>query len=69
MRIKPYRVCDICGMEYNKTHGALKVKWRCDPVGMGDFYGEIPIMERMDIRPKCSKLMLNWIQEHTERGE
>lgn len=26
MKIKPYRICDICGDEYNKTHMSMKVK-------------------------------------------
>jgi len=62
MRIKPYRVCDICGKEYDKTHGAMKVKMLYDPMGYCEGYGDLRIMERMDICPKCSKLMLDWIQ-------
>lgn len=29
MKVKPYRICDICGEEYEKTHGCMriKVKW------------------------------------------
>lgn len=69
MRIKPYRVCDICGKAYDKTHGAMKVKMLYDPNGFCDMYGDLRIMERMDICPRCSKLMIEWIKEQTERSE
>ena len=65
MKIRPYRICDVCKKEYDKTHGAMKVKILNDPC-----YDELPIMERMDICPVCSGLMLKWISEHIgERRE
>ena len=70
MKIRPYRVCDVCKKEYDKTHGAMKVKMLNDPMGYCQYYGDLPIMERMDICPVCSGLMLKWISEHIgERSE
>ena len=63
MKVKPYRICDICGEEYEKTHGcmSIKVKRFYDIYGFCDMYGDLKIMSTMDICPECGYLMIDWI--------
>lgn len=63
MKIRPYRVCDICGEEYRKTHNCMKVKILIDPMGYTEMYGDLPIMSKWDI---CPKLMLKVADRKTE---
>ena len=69
MKVKPYRLCDICGKAYVKTHGIMKVKRFYDPFGICDMYNEPKIMYRMDICPKCGELMLTWIKEQRKGAD
>ena len=71
MKIRPYRVCDICGEEYHKTHNCMKVKILIDPMRYTEMYGDLPIMSKWDICPKCaedlmSELMLKVADRKTE---
>lgn len=71
MKVKPYRVCDICGEEYHKTHNCMKVKILIDPMRYTETYGDLPIMSKLDICPKCaedlmSELMLKVADRKTE---
>ena len=71
MKIRPYRVCDICGDEYHKTHNCMKVKILIDPMRYTEMYGDLPIMSKLDICPKCaedlmSELMLKVADRKTE---
>lgn len=63
MRIKPYRVCDICGCQYKKVHGCMKVKRLYDPMRFTEMYGDLPIIETMDICPRCGKIMIQYIKD------
>ena len=55
MKIRPYRVCDICGEEYHKTHNCMRVKILIDPMRYTEMYGDLPIMSKWDICPKCAE--------------
>ena len=73
MKIRPYRVCDICGEEYHKTHNCMKVKILIDPMRYTEMYGDLPIMSKWDICPKCSEdlmseLMLKVADRKTENN-
>lgn len=74
MKKRPYRVCDICGEEYHKTHQCMKVKILIDPMRYTEMYGDLPIMSKLDICPKCaedlmSELMLKAADRKTEPQE
>ena len=71
MKIRPYRVCDICGEAYHKTHQCMKIKILIDPMGYTEMYGDLPIMSKWDICPKCAEdlmaeLMLKVADRKTE---
>lgn len=65
MKIKPYRICDICGNEYNKTHMSMKVKIIRNSMAYYCCYN----FEKMDICPKCSVEMISWIREKMTENE
>ena len=67
MKIKPYRKCDICGNQYDKSHMAIKVKYLDDSMGYVARGEMIAIMEKMDICPECSEKMIEWIRDQRSR--
>lgn len=67
MKIRPYRVCDICGNQYNKVDGCMKIKVKRYNNPMG--YDELPIMDTMDICPRCGKILLLVVEERIKNLE
>lgn len=67
MKIRPYRVCDICGNQYDKTHNCMKVKILNDPMRNKEYYGDLRIMETMDICPRCGKILLYEVSERVKK--
>ena len=62
MKVKPYRICDICGQEYYKNNGILKVKIYNQP-----FEGDLFPWEKVDICSNCdAKLINNIFYERNE---
>jgi hypothetical protein len=51
-RIKPYRVCDICGRQYEKRDNATKIKVKQyeEPV----FYDDHGHWIKIDMCPECA---------------
>ena len=60
MKVKPYRVCDICKKEYQKRHGCLKIKRFYVPGW--DWYGETHSFTNMDICPECGEMLLEVVR-------
>lgn len=54
MKVKPYRVCDICGQEYNKHNGILKIR-------IYDQYeeGELFPWKKVDICSNCAAKLID----------
>lgn len=65
MKIRPYRVCDICGNQYNKVDGCMKIKVKQYNNAMG--YDQLPIMDTMDICPRCGKILLFEVNERIKK--
>lgn len=65
MKVKPYRICDICKNEYEKTHGCMRVKVKrfYDAYGFCDMYGDPKFMSTMDICPACGEILIDWIRD------
>ena len=60
MKVKPYRICDICKNEYEKTHGCMRIKVKrfYDAYGFCDMYGTPKFMSTMDICPACGEILI-----------
>ena len=57
MKIKPYRVCDICGDPYYKSeHSHLKIKKRYSVF-------DIDGWDTLDLCPKCANEMISLIKK------
>ena len=70
MKIKPYRVCDICGNQYEKRDKCMRVGLKVKILKNEMGYDDLPIMEKMDICPHCGKMMLNYLRiKNQERFE
>ena len=63
MKIKPYRVCDICKKQYAKGHNCMKVKILEDRMGYIAGGEQLAIMDKLDICPDCASKMIKWILE------
>ena len=60
MKVKPYRICDICGEEYQKRSGCMKIKVK--KIYSADYIDSINRFESMDICPACGELLIGWIR-------
>lgn len=59
MKVKPYRICDICGKEYDKSSRSAKMKIYQDP-----YPGElIGTWRRLDICPNCFHRIINNVKK------
>lgn len=65
MKIKPYRICDVCENEYYKVKSCAKVKIMHDPTGFNDKN----YFKNIDICPDCTTNMIKYLKEKQLRQE
>lgn len=61
MKVKPYRICDICGEEYQKRSGCMKIKVK--NLIYPDYSDSIHWFENMDICPACGETLIKQVQK------
>ena len=66
MKIKPYRVCDICGNSYDKADKCMKVKILYLPSYAQD---DFKAMSKMDICPHCGRMMIEYLKNKKRAGD
>ena len=67
MKVKPYRICDICGEEYQKRSGCMKIKVK--NLIYPDYSDSMHWFETMDICPACGELLIDWIRNRREQND
>ena len=60
MKVKPYRICDICGEEYEKRSGCMNIKVK--RLQYPDYSDGIHWFESMDICASCGGMLINLVR-------
>ena len=61
MKVKPYRICDICREEYQKRSGCMKIKVK--KLYSEDYIDRINWLESMDICPECGVKLIEQVRK------
>ena len=64
MKVKPYRICDICGKEYQKRNGCMNIKVK--RLRWPDYSDSIHWFESMDICASCGGKLIEQVQKMRE---
>lgn len=68
MKVKPYRICDICGEEYQKRNGCMNIKVK--RLRWPDYSDSLEFFDRMDICAPCGILLIEQVRKmRIERGQ
>ena len=68
MKVRPYRKCDVCGMEipWRNTNNRLVIKRRFHRSYILD---SVSGYNRIDLCPKCQKRMFEWMEKEYKKHE
>lgn len=61
MKVKPYRICDICGEEYQKRSGCMKIKVK--RLQYPDYSDSLHFFESMDICASCGMKLIEQVRK------
>ena len=62
MKVKPYRICDICGEEYQRRSGCMKIKVK--NLNYPDYSDEpIHFFETMDLCASCGVKLIEQVRK------
>ena len=59
MKVKPYRICDICKEQYTKRSGCMRITRLEFPSWADD---DLHFFERMDICPSCADMLIEVVR-------
>lgn len=67
MKIKPYRVCDICGQPYERESGCMHITAKQTERDLGVFWDYK--WRVWDLCPNCRMNMYYYLRSHTKDKE
>ena len=67
VKVKPYRICDICRNEYQKKSGCMRIEVK--RLQYPDYSDSLHFFNRMDICPVCGELLTDWIRNRREQND